>query len=377
MKIVNPFFPIISLVLFFSATAQKNNLKIKFGDVKPGDFTPAVYMVDSSANAVILADIGSSSFDGSSGGDFVLVYNQHKRIRIMNKNGYSAATIEIPLYVNENEEEKIANLEAVTYNLENGQVVATKLDKASEFKEKYSAHYVIEKFTFPNLKEGSIIEYHYSIISIAGYYSNLRAWDFQGNLPCLWSEYAVTIPIDIFDYVIFKQGYLPYAVDTSSSSHKTYAINYNRPNAILRNSIYSTTVTARWAMQDVPSLKPENYITSLDNYKARIDFQLNSIRYSETNVVEYMGNWKQMAERMMKREDFGMAINADNTWMNDDLKGISASTADDYLKAKKVYEYLRDNFTCTKYYGLFVTTTLKKVFENKSGSVSDINLLLV
>jgi hypothetical protein len=79
----------------------------------------------------------------------------------------------------------------------------------------------------------------------------------------------------------------------------------------------------------------------------------------------------------MKRENFGEPLQAGNGWIGDDLKRIISDSKDDYAKAKKVYEYLRDNFTCTSNEGLMFSKSIKKVFEDKSGTVADINLLLV
>ena len=172
----------------------------------------------------------------------------------MNKNGFDAATVQILLHVSNNNGETLDNLEAVTYNLENGQVVATKLDKASIFKDKYNENYIMRKFTFPNIKEGSIIEYRYTITS--PYFTNLRSWDFQAALPRLWSEYTVTIPSDIFDFVMIGQGYHRYEIDTSTSSSAVYHMN-SRGGFYMKRS---QTVTGRWAMKDVPALKPESLL---------------------------------------------------------------------------------------------------------------------
>ena len=376
MRIIKLLTGVIFLFLFYSASAQSPQ---KFGDVKSEDFSPTVYPVDSNADAIVLTHIGSSVFQGGVTGDFNLVYKEQKRIRIMNKNGFDAATVQIMLYVeNSSNEEKLDNIEAVTYNIENGKVVATKLDKASIFKDKYDQNHIVRKFTFPNIKEGSIIEYRYTIIS--PYYTHLKAWDFQASLPRLWSEYTVTIPNDIFDYVMIRQGYQPFVIDTSKSSADVYTIIDRGTSASDHSesfSIRSKTVTARWAMKDVPALKPERYITTLDNYTSRIEFQLKRIKYSDTHVVEYMGDWYQLTDRLMKRDDFGVAINAGNGWIGDDLKKITSGASDDHAKAKKVFEYFRDNFTCTRHEGFLATNTLKKAFDSKSGSVADINLLLV
>jgi len=47
-----------------------------------------------------------------------------------------------------------------------------------------------------------------------------------------------------------------------------------------------------------------------------------------------------------------------------------------YDKAKGIYEYVRDNYTSNADHGLYLTSTLKKVYQDKTGNVADINLLL-
>jgi hypothetical protein len=62
--------------------------------------------------------------------------------------------------------------------------------------------------------------------------------------------------------------------------------------------------------------------------------------------------------------------------MNDELKKATATATDDLDKAKKIYEYVRDNFTCTDDDAVFLSQPLKKTFDSKKGNVVDINLLL-
>ncbi|WP_207632786.1 DUF3858 domain-containing protein [Foetidibacter luteolus] len=369
---------ILSVSTAVYAGKDKSTAKIKFGDVKPEDFSNKVYSIDSSANAVVLADIGSTEFEGNTKGDFSLIFKRHKRIHLINKNAFDLATIEVLLYIqNYSYEEKLEGLEAVTYNIENGQVVATKLDKESIFKDKYDKNHMIKKFTFPNLKEGSIIEYKYKIVS--PYYENLQPWEFQSNIPHLWSEYTVTIP-QLFDYVLDKQNYLPFEIDTVSTSRESYNIldpSTSASGSSRTLNIQSNTVTAKWAMKDVPALKEESYITSLDNYVQRVGFQLRRIKYSDTYTKDVMGNWYQACERMMKAEYFGEPLTHGNNWLDDDLEKATAGTTNNLEKAQKIYAYIRDNFTCKTNNGKYLSSTLKKVHQDKSGTVADLNLLLV
>jgi hypothetical protein len=369
----------LPLLLLGSVTvfSQKKSDKYKFGDIKPEDFAPTVYSIDSNANAVVLADIGESKYEGSNDGFFNLLFDRSVRIRILKKAGFDEATVKIPLYFVGSKEERMDNLEAVTYNLENGKVVATKLDKASIFKDKYSKSRTVRKFTFPNIKEGSIIEYKYTIKS--PFFWALQPWWFQGGIPRLWSDYQITVPTSVFDFVLLKHGNLNYVVDSQYTSHERYLILFpgDATESSQVGSLDATTVTARWAMKNVPAIKDESYVTTLDNYTARIQFQLRRITYSATDVVDYLGNWYKLAEQLMKDEDFGVPITDNNGWMKDDMKRITAGAKTEREKAQKVYEYIRDNFTCSSEEGLYTTKPLKKTFQDKNGTVGDLNLLLV
>ncbi len=90
-----------------------------------------VYSLDSNANAMVLVDVGSTQIIGNNKGWFSYEFKRKKRVHILNKNEYGEATMEIDLYKDGNAEEKLQSLKAVTYNLENGNLLETKLEKAN------------------------------------------------------------------------------------------------------------------------------------------------------------------------------------------------------------------------------------------------------
>jgi hypothetical protein len=90
-----------------------------------------------------------------------------------------------------------------------------------------------------------------------------------------------------------------------------------------------------------------------------------------------MGSWPNTAEDLLKREDFGAALDKPNNWLDDDLKKICAGAAGQLDKARSIYTYVRDNFTCTDHSALRMEASSKQTFNKKNGNVADINLLLV
>ncbi len=51
--------------------------------------------------------------------------------------------------------------------------------------------------------------------------------------------------------------------------------------------------------------------------------------------------------------------------MEDDLKKITAGAIDETEKAKKIYNYVRDNFICTDEDAKYLSQPIKKVFQLK------------
>lgn len=363
---------LFSFIVIFSFAQEK--LKIKFGDINPEDFKPVVYQVDSNASAVVIADIGSTEIIGNNQGSFSLLFKRYCRAHILNKNGYDIATVEIPLYTNGQSEENIENLRAVSYNLENGKVVETKLDlKSGVFKDKISKYKMIRKFTLPNIKEGSIIEFEYRIKS--DFVFNLQPWEFQGEYPILWSEYNVAFP-SFYNYVTLTQGYQPYYIKDVTTRTSSFNWADSRGAGATERERFDAKVSDnRWVMKDVPALKEESYTSTINNHIARIEFQLASMGEPFT-FRRIMSTWDIVAKELMDDDDFGAQLKKDNGWLNEAIGLATGNASSETDKARKIYAWVRDNFTCTNYNGKYLEQPLKNVLKSKTGNVAEINLLL-
>lgn len=368
--------PGLILVLLCLATSPliaQDKLNLKYGKITPADFDLSKHKFDTSVSAVVIADVGRSDFEGNVKGWFSLSFKRHTRIKILNKNGMDAANVSIPLYFSGNAEEKVSNLKASTYTLEDGKVVETELDKKSVFKDKYSKNHMTVKFTLPGVKEGAIIEYSYVVTS--DFLSNLQPWEFQGEYPILWSEYEVKLP-EFFNYVFLSQGamQLEHDVETTRESY-----NVTEPGGASASSSFRMTANAalhKWVAKNVPVLKKESFTSNIDNHIAKVEFQLSQYRFPNSPVKDIMGNWVSMATQLMKDEDFGLGLTKSNNWLDDELQPIVKGAANKVEKAKKIFEYVRDKFTCTGKRGIGLSTSLKTTDKNKNGYNADINILL-
>ena len=389
---------ILLLLIYFVPNvldAQQSNAP-KNGKVNPEDFIVNSSLLDTNTNAIILSDIGSSEFEANSSGWFTLIFRKHKRIKIINKNGFDAADISILLYTNDQNQEKVRNLKAYTHNLENGVVVTTELNSKEVFEQRLNKNYIEKKFTFPNVKPGCIIEFAYSLYS--DFMFNLQSWQFEDAYPCLWSEYKVKIP-DFFRYVFLTQGYRNYQKDESNDYSQRFLVQVanNSPSVSNRLSNGDFLVSGgsmkanqpyqlntiihenKWVMTDIPAIKKEDFLTTVNNHISKIEFQLAEHRFPQQPVKKIMADWKVIAEELTDRNDFGAAYEKSNNWIDDELQLINKGITDPYEKAEKIYNFIRDKFTCTRNSGVFLSDgkTVKDIFREKSGNTAEINLLLL
>lgn len=366
--------PFILMILGISLNCFSQKKEPKFGDVKASDFDPKIYSLDSSADGVVLFDYGSSYYTGDQTGNFNVVFTRHKKIRLLNKNAFDMATFKLNLYSNGSTPEVIEKIEACTYNLEGNKVVVTKLDKSSVFTDKVTKDWTTKKFTLPALKEGCIIEIQYRLVSPNE--RTLRPWSFQSSLPTLWSQYEISVP-EIYNYQFTATGSGNYEINERKTESAGYSLMDRNGSGRTEFYTFNTTNNInKWAMKNMPATKNENYLTTYENYMAKIDFQLSQINYPQSPVVNVMKTWTKVSEGLLEDNDFAIDIKKNNGWLKDEINAAVAGAAKPLAKAKKTYAFIRDNLKCTDHSALWLSQTIKKTLQNKSGNVAEINMLL-
>ena len=97
---MRPIYLLVTIVILASHVfAQKiPPSKYKFGNITKDDFTPKVYSIDSNAQAVVLFDKGAATYETDNADWFNIIYVYHKKIRLLSKNQFELATVEIPIY---------------------------------------------------------------------------------------------------------------------------------------------------------------------------------------------------------------------------------------------------------------------------------------
>lgn len=363
MKIKTLLLSLSITIFYLNSYAQKK--EFKFGKVSLEEFQIKPTGQDSAAAAIKLFDIGNCYFEiNPTTGGFVYVYEKHVRYKILNKNGYDLANYSIGIRKGSgNVQEDLTKLEAATYNIVDGKIVTSKPNKDAKFSEEFNKTYGYKKVALPNVKEGSIIEFKYVITS--GFLFNLRGWNFQSDIPTVYTEFNVKIP----EYLSYKTNFSGY-ITVNRTKHEN--INANYVDGINSNVQYD-----QYVLENVPALKDEAFITTLDDYRPMVDFELRSTHFPNQLMKDYNSTWPKIIEELVTDENFGAFINK-NSYAKTILPSIIKGEKDTLEITRLILNYVKKNIKWNKESYFYATgTNPKTVFEKKSGNSGDINLSLI
>ncbi len=381
-----------ALALLGAATSQAQQalvkpVEIKFGKPEPADFEAKSFVADSAASAVVLYDYGSTHFR-LNGTSFQLESDRLTRIKILKKSGYDVATVEVPLYHRDQAEEKIVGLKGFTYNEVGGKIEKVKLETGKAFTEERTKNIRVRKFTLPNVREGAVIEYSYTVTS--DFPSQFQDWTFQREIPTRWSEFQATIP-EYFDYKMLMQGYEPLALQTKEQTTTQYTArervevssgNSGFSGGVATHSATETeNITAQatnyhWAMQNVPALRDEPYMTTMRDYVARINFELAGERMPGSAYHNVLGTWTKINTELQSEENFGGQLGRVG-FLDAALKPLIAQYPDPAARAAAVRELVIKGMKYDGTASFLAGGSLRKSYELHRGTAADVNLLLI
>lgn len=358
--------PVIALFLFLPLWLTAQDLPIKFGKVPREDLDMKVYPPDTSAAAVVLCDFGSLRFEFKDSDPFTSL-TRHKRIKILRRAGFGYGDIHLPFYTSMM---KIKNLKAQIFAPDG---TATEVPKKDIFEEKINDKWSLLRFAFPNLSEGCVVEYRYELET--DYIFELPEWYFQGEIPVRWSELRLVTPL-WYQYVTITNGRRPEVVETKEVK-ESFILSSGTGNT---SSGTVNAIYARLAMKDVPALKKEAYITTMDDYYARIRFQLKSIQYNDSDPKPILNSWGQTATRLLEDENFGGQFTKKSKYKKawEAAQSYAAAAGTPGEKIEILYQFVQKSIECEGgYLTYFARNNLDDLFEKKSASASEMNLLLI
>jgi transglutaminase-like putative cysteine protease len=358
---------LITLLTFFALIPHlllAQTYSKEFGKVGKDEVELQSCNFDKSAEAIVLFDIAKSRFVDTDKGLSIL-FERATRIKIFAESGLNWAEIEVPFYTDGDYLEEVTDIEASTYNFEDGQLTLTKLDPSQCQVEKINKYWSNKKFALPNVKPGSIIEYRYKIHTPDVF--KLHDWEFQWKIPNMYSEYQVLMT-PFYTYTWLLQG-------ASKFDYQSTEKQKGLPRYFAGIEYYELNNT--FVMKDIPAFKDEEFITSINDYIMKIDFQLSKIYYPSGSTRDIQTTWPKMVEDLLKSEEFGKYLKKSAKAFKKVISPDSILNKSDQEKFNYVLNYVKANYNWNKIRGKYTTKTVNELMKEKVGSCADINLFTI
>ncbi len=352
----------------------------KYGKVSPEEMKMTVYSKDSSAEAVFLFDEGSADVSFSNiTEDWQLQYKRHGRIKILTKEGLDWANLEILLYSSGAKSQKLSQFQATIFNDENGRVVKSKVGLNMGLTEEVGGGFSKQKFAFPDCKVGSVIDFHYTILS--DYLFNLYPWEFQYTIPVVYSSYTVTIP-EYFHYNTVSFGFEPYSSVNIGTQVKKISVTSHGvlvAGVLVPKYDYSVdynAATISYVAKNVPALKSDvEFVDNVDNYLTRIEFELAQITFPRSPMQSFSTTWESVVEKLLAADDFGGQLSGGG-YMDDDINTLTIGTTPED-KMLSAFNFIRSKVKWNNSYRLFVKNGVRRAYKDGFGNSAEVNLNLV
>lgn len=348
---------ILTFVLFISISAQDK----RFGKVSQEELTKARSTIDAESPAEVLYEKIDIVLEYSQvEGHFFLTKEVEGRIKVFKKDNTDDRYLkqEVHLYSPNATREKISGFKGVTYNLEGGKIVETKVKGSDIFSERLNKNWEVEKFTFSNVKDGSVLEYKYTVIS--PFYREIDRWYFQKEIPVLYSALKFYHP-EFIVYSPDERGEI--RGKTNKSTKPTASMNYD-------------TQVTEYVYTNVKPLRKESFVFNSNNLKASVRFEMMMLSHPGIITENYSATWQQIGKDLNDHENIGRQLNG-NGFLDETVQSVSGNVADKLQKTQAIFNYVKDNFIWNNYNSMYAENGVRQTFKDKTGNAADINLTLI
>src|SRR5690606_22956273 len=333
----------VVMVLFFLNISMAQNYK--FGKVSEEELHQKTHPTDPTADAAVLYRETKTEFQYSQDSGWYMVTDYFERVKIYTKEGFEWANTSIPLYKGEGED-KLLGLKGVTYNLgPNGKIEEVKLRNDGIFEEKTSKYLSQTKITMPDVREGCIIEYKYTINS--PFIFQIDEFSFQETIPVDKLKVLFTTP-EYFVYKTHQRGWVPYKVNSETRERTmSYTQTSLDINALSGTGLPETSTREvkfkehiyTVELENVPALKEEAFVGNLDNYTSALQFEMSYIDIPGVPLKTYATTWEAVSNSIYRISEFGAELER-NSYFEDDIDKLLSGATKPEEKIGLIFSYV-------------------------------------
>ncbi|MDR7209813.1 DUF3857 domain-containing protein [Flavobacterium piscis] len=352
---------------FIKADAQSYEL----GKVTIEELEEKFCTKDTTAPATILFKKARTFFTYNITNGFTANHVYEFKIKIYKKEGLSWANQKVKFYVGYESmnKEHLEFSNAITYNLENGSVIKTKLDGQGSFKNNINKFWSEKTITLPNVKVGSIIEFKYVLKS-----ENIVHFpDFkiQYEIPVQYFEYKTELP----EFYIYKPILIgPQKINTDTkivSGYQNFVDKHNQTNRLSFKQI-----NAFYSGNDIPALLEEPYVDNPGNYIATIQHELERVRMPEMPVKDYAMTWEGVVNTIFKSEKFGKELD-EKSFLIEDVKHLAGNLESKSERLDLIFKFVQNKMNWNEINDYYTDKGVAKAYKDQTGNAAEINFILI
>ncbi len=373
----------IQILILLVAVSTLGAQEVKFGKISKDELLETFYEKDSNATAIFITRTHRSHYKFSPDNGFELITDVFERIKIYGDEAFDYATKVIPLFKSKRGREMVSNIRGMTYNLVNGKIIESELDRDGIFHQEVSEHRNMTKLVMPNVKKGSVIEYKYQIKSPFIY--KIDEITVQEEIPTKNLDILAEFP-EYFTQKAIIKGHHPIELKKSTRLQRT-SFNYKQKNVVAglgrenkngferRTLEYNENIT-EVTMADIPAIKDENYVSNIDNYRPALNFEIVSLSIPGVLHENYSRTWEDVALFLYQSDSFGGELSKTN-YYGEELENRLQGINDEKIKIYSILNFIKQKVKWNGNTGVQCEEGVKQAFKKGSGNSADINLMLV
>ena len=289
-------------------------------------------------------------------------------------------TIEVPIRKGDgSSKEKLINLKASTFNQENGNLKEYKVNKNDIFSKDVHNYLSVQTFTFSNVQNGSILEFSYQITS--PFYYNIDTWYFQENIPVVKSDLTLETH-EYFRYQDDIRGQYVLKPEVGRREAKVavkqggFDVNEFHHTPLSMGTYEYVLNTKTYKTENLDGYERESYVLNPRNILSSVRFELAAYTPKNNTQKYFSTTWEQIGKDLMNESSFGGELKGNN-FLEPKVADLVSNANTDEEKIKAIFSFVRDNYKWDDYTSLYTDKGIKKTFNEKTGNVADINLMLV
>lgn len=362
-------FIVLLIINFLNTNAQT----LKLGKVSVAELEEKIYVADTTAAAAILYNKAKTFFSYDIKNGFSINTENTFRIKIYKKEGLKWANYKLPYRIGYEKlnDDRVEFSDCITYNLENGSIVATKLKSEGIFKTAVNKYWKEAAIAMPNVKVGSIIEFKYIVKS-----ENIVEFpdfNFQYEIPVNYSECVTEIPGFFVYKAVTKGGVKIIAESKVGNGSLTFANQYDQTRT---ESVTFAQVNSKYIVKNIVALKEEPFVDNIQNYRISIQHELEKTQFYQEPVKDYSKTWEGVAKTIYEDKDFGTELK-ERQYVDQDLAKILKNEASETEKMEVIFKFVQSKMNWNNQKGYYTDKGVKKAYIDGTGNTAEINFILM